>query len=112
MSNLTAIDLEMFAKFGIPAELIVKAQIERLDNRQARERLAVNGRTGDMAGIFIPSFNPRNGIRGVAVCVGINRKSKTESRRTNICLPTVTAGISVFRRTAWSVSKTARFRSF
>jgi Domain of unknown function (DUF3854) len=61
--NLLPRDLEMFSRLGIDAGLLEKARVERLTDSEARDRLGINGRYGDMAGIWFPYRNPRDGYR-------------------------------------------------
>lgn len=66
MSELTARDLTMFAKIGVSPELLTKAEIERVNDQQARERLALNGAHGDMGGIYFPYLSLLTGNRVTA----------------------------------------------
>lgn len=61
--NLTPRDLSIFAKIGVGPELLAKAKVERVDDREARELLALNGHPGDMAGILFPYHSPETGRR-------------------------------------------------
>ena len=63
MSNLTAVDLEVFAKLRIPSELIELAAISRVTDREARETYGIIG-GGDMAGIAFPYFEPETVSNG------------------------------------------------
>jgi hypothetical protein len=57
MSNLTTSDLEVFAKLRILPELLERAGIVRVTDREAREEFGVRG-SGDMAGIAFQYFDP------------------------------------------------------
>jgi hypothetical protein len=57
MSDLTAVDLEMFAKLRILPKLLEHAGIVRVTDREARETYGISG-GGDMAGIAFPYFDP------------------------------------------------------
>ena len=64
MTSLTPNDLAMFAKIGVGPELLAKAKIQRVNNAEARELLALNGGAhGDMSGIFFPYLSPQTGFR-------------------------------------------------
>lgn len=60
--QLEARDLEMFARFRIPLELIERAGIERVTDAEARVRYGIQGH-GDMAGIAYPYRDPVTGRR-------------------------------------------------
>ena len=63
--NLLPSDLTAFAQLGISAELLAQASIERVTDREAREKYGIVG-SGDMAGIAFPYFDPEtmsNGLR-------------------------------------------------
>ena len=60
--NLTAADLAMFSRLGIPVELLSQAHIERVTDRDAREKYGIKG-AGDMGGIVFPYINPAEGRR-------------------------------------------------
>jgi hypothetical protein len=55
--NLREPDLETFAKLRIPAELVERAGIVRVTDREAREVYGIRG-AGDMSGIAFPYFEP------------------------------------------------------
>jgi hypothetical protein len=63
VSNLTARDLEVFAKFRIPPELLGRAGIVRVTDREAREDYGIRG-GGDMAGVAFPYFAPETLTNG------------------------------------------------
>jgi Protein of unknown function (DUF3631) len=63
MSNLTAVDLEVFAKLRIPSELLELAGIARVTDREARETYGISG-GGDMSGIAFPYFDPESMSNG------------------------------------------------
>lgn len=57
-------DVEMFAKLGIPAELLAEARIERVTDREARERFGIQfAPTADCSGIFFPYYIPVSDYR-------------------------------------------------
>jgi Domain of unknown function (DUF3854) len=57
-NKLTSADLEMFLRLRIPVELIIQAGIDRVSDREARERFGIVGH-GDMSGIIIPYYAPK-----------------------------------------------------
>ena len=61
--NLTPADMQMLSRFGISGKLLEQSLIMRVSNDEARELLSVNGRAGDMAGLFFPYFSPITGSR-------------------------------------------------
>jgi predicted P-loop ATPase len=63
MIPLTPSDLAMFAKIGVGPALLAKAKIERVNDTQARELLALNGAHGDFSGLFFPYLSPQSGFR-------------------------------------------------
>jgi len=56
---LTVADLATHQALGITAALLERMQIRRVDDREARDVLALNGRTGRLDGILYPYFHPR-----------------------------------------------------
>ena len=50
----------MFARFGIPPELLHAAGVRRVTDREARERLGVK-HPGDLAGVLYPRCDPETG---------------------------------------------------
>src|SRR5262245_484262 len=58
--DLTSADLDRFARFRIPSDLLTAAQVCRVTNQQARERLGVR-RRGDLSGILFPRIHPVSG---------------------------------------------------
>jgi putative DNA primase/helicase len=60
---LSSGDLALFAKFGIGPELLSKAQIGRVGDREARELLSANGASGDFSGILFPFISPITGFK-------------------------------------------------
>jgi putative DNA primase/helicase len=64
--NLTDFDLTMFAKIRVPPELLLQAKIQRVDDREARDLLALNGTYGRMDGIYFPYFSWQTGFRVAA----------------------------------------------
>jgi predicted P-loop ATPase len=63
---LTPADLAMFQKFRVGPELLGAAKIERVNDTEAREVLALNGTFGNMAGVLFPYFSPHTGFRVAA----------------------------------------------
>lgn len=63
--TLTEGDLAMFARLGVPSDLVTQAGIERVSDKEAREKYGVSC-SGDMAGIAFPYFDPRDGHRVTA----------------------------------------------
>jgi uncharacterized protein DUF3631/uncharacterized protein DUF3854 len=61
--NLQASDLEMFARLRIPIELLERASIARVTDREAREDYGIRG-GGDMAGVAFPYFDPETMSNG------------------------------------------------
>jgi len=80
--SFTQADLEMFARFGIPPDLLDKAGVRRVTDAEAR-RYGITG-SGDLGGIFIPYFDPVTGRRVTARLrrdhpeVGANRKPQNK----------------------------------
>jgi hypothetical protein len=58
-------DLEMFARFRIPQELIAAARVERVTDQEARDRYGITN-SGDMAGLVLPYFPLGDGHRCTA----------------------------------------------
>jgi hypothetical protein len=56
-TTLTAADLAGLASLGIPIELVAQASIERVNDRDAREKYGVFGH-GDMSGLVFLYFDP------------------------------------------------------
>src|SRR5215469_10606026 len=65
IATLTASDLAMFTRLGIPQDLLRQAQIERVTDLKARERLCIRSH-GDMSGIIFPYLDPESGRRVTA----------------------------------------------
>lgn len=59
--QLTAADRAMFRKIGVGERLLTEAQIVRVDDRQGREFLGMNGKHGRFEGILFPNVNPLTG---------------------------------------------------
>lgn len=60
--NLTTADLEMFARFGVSADLLERAGVHRVTDAEARHELGINSeRLGDMGGIVFPYIDPNDG---------------------------------------------------
>ena len=64
-SKLSLRDTAMFSRLGIPAEFISQAGIERVTDREAREKYGIVGH-GDMSGIVFSYMDPMNGHRWTA----------------------------------------------
>ena len=62
---LKASDHAMFARLRIPSELLAQAGVERVTDREARERYGIVGH-GDMSGIVFPYHDPVSGRRVTA----------------------------------------------
>lgn len=62
-TGLTDLDLALHEKLGIPRELLERARVQRVSDREARELLSINGRPGDFAGIEYPYVDPISGHR-------------------------------------------------
>lgn len=65
-NELTTSDLAVFATIGVGPQLLAKAGIQRVTDQQARDVLALNGKSGDMAGIYFPYLSPLTGRRVTA----------------------------------------------
>jgi hypothetical protein len=65
MSSLTAGDIATFFRLGITADLIERARLERVTDREAREKYGINGH-GDRSGIVFPYLDPADGVRHTA----------------------------------------------
>ena len=63
--SLTDADLAMFQRLKIPPELLEAAQVERVTDREARDRYGIIGQ-GDMTGIAFPYFDPTTRYRTTA----------------------------------------------
>jgi hypothetical protein len=63
--NLADSDLNLFARLGILKELLALAGVERVTDREARDRYGITG-LGDMSGIVFPYIDPRDGRRKTA----------------------------------------------
>jgi hypothetical protein len=61
--NLAATDVEMFGKLRIPSELVERAGIVRVTDREARDEFGIRG-SGDMAGVAFPYFAPETMTNG------------------------------------------------
>jgi hypothetical protein len=64
-TKLSGTDLRMFARLGIPSELLAHAGVERVTDREAREKYGIIG-SGDFSGIVFPYVDPRSGRRTTA----------------------------------------------
>lgn len=63
--NLDDLDLSMFQQLGIHEEMLVLACVERVSDREAREKYGITG-SGLMSGIVFPYVDPRDGRRKTA----------------------------------------------
>jgi predicted P-loop ATPase len=63
--NLTPADLAMFEHLRISPRLLEQARIERVTDREARDRFGING-YGDKSGIVFHYFDPMSGHRWTA----------------------------------------------
>jgi hypothetical protein len=63
--NLRESDLSTFACLRIPIELLVRAGVERVTDREAREKYGITC-SGDMSGVAFPYVDPRDGHRKTA----------------------------------------------
>src|SRR5437773_4877814 len=61
--NLRDADLKVCQRLSIPVELIQRAGVERVTDREAREQYGIRG-SGDMAGIAFPYFDPESMSNG------------------------------------------------
>src|ERR1039458_209882 len=61
--NLQDSDLSMFERLGIPAELLIRAGVERVTDREARDKFGIKG-SGDMSGIAFPYIDPETMSNG------------------------------------------------
>lgn len=60
---MTRSDLQLHADLGIDRELVKQAQLYRVDDRDARELLSLNGKPGDFSGVVYPYVDPTTGHR-------------------------------------------------
>lgn len=65
MTKLLQTDIDMFAGFGIPEEVIREAQVQRVTDEQARMEFYIRG-DGDMSGLVFPYHIP--GVNGRVTC--------------------------------------------
>jgi P4 family phage/plasmid primase-like protien len=66
LNPLTPADLRMFARLGIPEELLIEAGVERVTDAEARD-YGITGTVGhSMAGIVFPYFDPDTAQRVTA----------------------------------------------
>jgi hypothetical protein len=61
--KLTPGDMDMLSRLGIPAELIGRAGVERVTDRDAREKYGIRG-DGDMSGLVFPYGYPLRNVNG------------------------------------------------
>jgi hypothetical protein len=60
--KLTPRDMDMLSRLGIPAEFIGRAGVERVTDREAREKFGIRG-DGEMSGLVFPYVDPIDGRR-------------------------------------------------
>jgi Domain of unknown function (DUF3854) len=66
-STLTERDLEMFARIGVCLDLLEAAHVERVSDREARQRFGIVGPASrNMAGIVFPYYSHLTGLRVTA----------------------------------------------
>jgi len=56
-------DLELHERLGIDGDLLLRAGVRRVSDREARDRLSVNGQAGDYSGVEYPYIHPVTGYR-------------------------------------------------
>lgn len=56
--TLSAADLALHQALGIEPAILERAQVRRVDDREARDVLGMNGKTGNLAGIEYPYLDP------------------------------------------------------
>jgi hypothetical protein len=61
--TLTAADLELHRQLGIGIDLLIRQQVRRVTDRDARDLLNVSGKRGDLSGIEYPYLDPHTGRR-------------------------------------------------
>jgi len=61
VTSLSTADLALHARLGITADALLEHQVHRVQDREARELLCINGRPGKMDGIIYPYFDPQSG---------------------------------------------------
>jgi hypothetical protein len=62
--KLTLADLALLAALGIGEDLVRRAGIHRVDDREGRDLLGIrDGKAGDYSGVFFPYVSPRTGQR-------------------------------------------------
>lgn len=67
IASLTARDIAMFARIGVPPELLAESRVERVLNADARARFGIQGPLSyDMGGIIFPYFHLLTGHRTTA----------------------------------------------
>jgi Domain of unknown function (DUF3854) len=66
-ASLRQADFDTFGRLGIPEELLVQAHVQRVTDREAREKYGITGPvTNDMSGIVFPYFSLATGARVTA----------------------------------------------
>ncbi len=61
MSTLTPQDVACHGALGIDADLLHQARVQRVTDREARDLLSINGKSGDYSGLTYPYPDPRTG---------------------------------------------------
>jgi len=57
-ASLRQADFDAFGRLGIPEELLVQAHVQRVTDREAREKYGITGPvSNDMSGIVFPYFS-------------------------------------------------------
>ncbi len=56
-TNLTAKDLQMFARFRVPSEILAASGVARVSDAEARDVFGIRG-DDDMAGLIFPYYDP------------------------------------------------------
>ena len=60
-AGLTDADIAHHEALAITADMLERAKVHRVDDQDARDCLAVKGRTGDLSGLIYPYLDPTNG---------------------------------------------------
>jgi hypothetical protein len=67
-ASLLPADIDKFARFRISLELLIEEGVERVTDRQAREKYGITGSgSSDMSGIAYPIFSPVTGYRTTGI---------------------------------------------
>jgi hypothetical protein len=65
VASLREPDIQAFQRLGIPTDLIEEAAIQRVTDREARDKFGIVG-SGDMSGVVFPYLDPATGHRVTA----------------------------------------------